>query len=205
MAMLLSCLGFLLPKYPREKRLLLLHHFSKLTAKLIPAKAQPKSSTLKPRYPVSLFSSSNGCLCLYGPLLTPGVWDFTTEELLALHQLVSLTRSHLFKVIRTACLCAKSLQSGLTLSAPMDCSPPGSTDSPGKNTGVDCPLLQGTFPTQGSNPRCLSLLHRQVGFLPPAPPRKPHIRTAPGTNPPDSVHSGSCPTVASNNLPDHST
>ena len=85
--MLLSCLGFLLPKYPREKRLLLLHHFSKLTAKLIPAKAQPKSSTLKPRYPVSLFSSSNGCLCLHGPLLTPGVWDFTTEELLALHQL----------------------------------------------------------------------------------------------------------------------
>ena len=42
----------------------------------------------------------------------------------------------------------------------MDCSPPGSAahgDSPGKNTGVGChALLQGIFPTQGSN----------LGFLP---------------------------------------
>ena len=38
---------------------------------------------------------------------------------------------------------------------------PLSWDSPGKNTGVDCnALLQGIFPTQGSNP---SLLHgRQI-------------------------------------------
>ena len=38
---------------------------------------------------------------------------------------------------------------------PMDCSPPGSSawDSPGKKTGVGChALLQGIFPTQGSNP-----------------------------------------------------
>ena len=39
---------------------------------------------------------------------------------------------------------------------PMDCSPPGSSvhgDSPGKNTRVGCHfLLQGIFPTQGSNP-----------------------------------------------------
>ena len=38
----------------------------------------------------------------------------------------------------------------------MDCSPPGSSvheDSPGKNTGVCChALLEGIFPTQGSNP-----------------------------------------------------
>ena len=38
----------------------------------------------------------------------------------------------------------------------MDSSPPGSSvhgDSPGKNTGVGCHvLLQGIFPTQGSNP-----------------------------------------------------
>ena len=37
----------------------------------------------------------------------------------------------------------------------MNCSPPGSSvqgDSPGKNTGVDChALLQGIFPTHGSN------------------------------------------------------
>ena len=51
-------------------------------------------------------------------------------------------------------------QSCLTLWDPMDCSPPGSSvhgDSPGKNTGVGChALLQGIFPTQGSNP---GLLH----------------------------------------------
>ena len=40
-------------------------------------------------------------------------------------------------------------------------------DSPGKNTGVgDYALLQGIFPTQGSNPRLLNLLHWQVGYLP---------------------------------------
>ena len=47
-----------------------------------------------------------------------------------------------------------------TLCNPADCSLPGSSvhgDSPGKNTGVGChDLLQGIFPTQGSNP---SLLH----------------------------------------------
>ena len=47
------------------------------------------------------------------------------------------------------------VQPCLTLYNPMDWSPPGSSvhgDSPGKNTGVDChALLQGIFPTQGSN------------------------------------------------------
>ena len=42
-----------------------------------------------------------------------------------------------------------------TLCDPMDYSPPGSSvhgDSPGRNTGVGChALLQGIFPTQGSN------------------------------------------------------
>ena len=51
-------------------------------------------------------------------------------------------------------------QSCLTLCDPMDCSPPGSCvhgDSSSKNTGVGChALLQGIFPTQGSNP---GLLH----------------------------------------------
>ena len=49
-----------------------------------------------------------------------------------------------------------------TLCDPMDCTPPGFSahgDSPGKNTGVGChALLQGIFPTQGSNP---GLLHRR--------------------------------------------
>ena len=51
-------------------------------------------------------------------------------------------------------VCAKWLQSCLTLCDPLDCSPPGSSvhrDSPGKNSGVGChALLQAIFPTQGS-------------------------------------------------------
>ena len=43
----------------------------------------------------------------------------------------------------------------LTLSDPVDCSPPGSSvhgDFPGQNSGVGtCSLLQGIFPTQGSS------------------------------------------------------
>ena len=40
-------------------------------------------------------------------------------------------------------------------------------NSPGKNTGVDCHfLLQGIFPTQGSNPCLLHLLQRQVDSIP---------------------------------------
>ena len=46
----------------------------------------------------------------------------------------------------------------------MDCSPPGSSihgDSPGKHAGVGCQaLLQGVFPTQGSNPGLP--LHRRI-------------------------------------------
>ena len=51
-------------------------------------------------------------------------------------------------------------QSCPTLCDPKDCSPPGFSvhgDSPGKNTEMGChALLQGIFPTQGSNP---GLLH----------------------------------------------
>ena len=44
---------------------------------------------------------------------------------------------------------------------------------PGKDTGVGCHfLLQEIFPTQGSNPSLLSLLHRQAGSLPLVPPGK---------------------------------
>ena len=51
------------------------------------------------------------------------------------------------------CLVTRSC---LTLCDPVDCNRPGSSvhgESPGKNTGVNChALLQGIFPTQGSNP-----------------------------------------------------
>ena len=55
------------------------------------------------------------------------------------------------------CVCVSR---SATLCDPRDCSPPGSSvhgDSQGRNTGVGChSLLQGIFPTQGSNP---GLLH----------------------------------------------
>ena len=58
------------------------------------------------------------------------------------------------------CLVAKSC---LTLCDTMDSNPTRLLcpwDSPGRNTGVGCRfLLQGIFPTQGSNPCLLSLLH----------------------------------------------
>ena len=50
-------------------------------------------------------------------------------------------------------------------------------DSPGKNTGVGChALLQGIFPTQGSNLSLLPLLHWQMGSLPLVPPGKPLVK-----------------------------
>ena len=75
----------------------------------------------------------------------------------------------------SVCACAHTpSQSCPTLCYPMDCSPPGSSvplDSPGQNTGVGYHfLLQGIFPTQGSNPHLLYLLHSQVGSLPAEPP-----------------------------------
>ena len=61
------------------------------------------------------------------------------------------------------CLVAQSCS---ILFNPMDCSPLGTSvhgDSPGKNTRVGChALLQGIFPTQGSNPglpHCRRILH----------------------------------------------
>ena len=78
-----------------------------------------------------------------------------------------------------ACVCVKSFQLCLTLCELMDCSPPGFSahgNFPGKNTGVGChALLQGIFPTQGSNQHLLRLLHWQVNSLPLVPPGKPLV------------------------------
>ena len=65
--------------------------------------------------------------------------------------------------------CMLSLFSYVPLCDPMDPTgqAPLSMDSPDKNTGVGCQaLLQGIFPTQGSNPCLWRLLHWQAGFLP---------------------------------------
>ena len=63
-----------------------------------------------------------------------------------------------------SCMCSCSVtQLRPALCDPVDCSPPGSSvhvDSPGKNTGIGChALLQGTVPTQRSNPCLLWFLH----------------------------------------------
>ena len=60
-------------------------------------------------------------------------------------------------LVAQGCVCVYLVsQSCPTLGDPMDCSPPGSSvygDSPSKNSEVGChALLQGIFPTQGSNP-----------------------------------------------------
>ena len=72
------------------------------------------------------------------------------------------------------CVCACTLIHMLTQSShcdPKDCSPPGCPvrgDSPGKNTGVGChALLQGIFPTQGSNSglsHCRQILYHLRGL-----------------------------------------
>ena len=66
-------------------------------------------------------------------------------------------------VRRVVCLVT---QSGLTLCDPMECSLPGTSvhgHSPSKYTEVGChALLQGIFPTQGSNPglpHCRQILY----------------------------------------------
>ena len=54
------------------------------------------------------------------------------------------------------------------------CQAPLSLSSPGKNAGVRCPvLLQGIFPTQGSNPHLLCLLYWHVSSSPLVPPGRP--------------------------------
>ena len=77
-------------------------------------------------------------------------------------------------------LCANSLHSCRTLCHPTGLEPTRLLcpwDSPGKNAGVDChALLQGVFPSQGSNPHLLCLLHWQAGSSPLAPPGKPQVQ-----------------------------
>ena len=49
-------------------------------------------------------------------------------------------------------------------------------DSPGKNTRVGHHALLQIFPTKGSNPCLLCLLHWQTGSLPLVPPGKPPLK-----------------------------
>ena len=84
----------------------------------------------------------------------------TLQHLVWSHLLIC---THLLDMCVCVCLIA---QLCLTFCDRIDCSPLGSCvhgDSPGKNSGVGCQvLLQGIFPTQGSNlglPHCRQILY----------------------------------------------
>ena len=107
----------------------------------------------------------------YSLELYSGVVDYILE----LHpRMVDFRGKQDCDVDHVLCLVA---QLCLMLCDPRDCSPPGSSvrwDFPGKNTGVGChALLQGIFPTQGSNP---GLPHCRWILLPSEPPGKPDIK-----------------------------
>ena len=78
-------------------------------------------------------------------------------------ELLLSTRDIMVSLCVCMCVCA---QSCLTLCKPMDLQPARLLcpwNFPSKNTGVGChSLFQGIFPTQGSNPSNLGLLHWQA-------------------------------------------
>ena len=97
-----------------------------------------------------------------------GTWRATVHGDPKSQTRLSDQRFHIFHFLCSV-MSAFSLshaQSCLTLCDPMDCSldPSVHRNSPGKNTGVGYhALLQGIFPTQGSNPgllHCRRILYR---------------------------------------------
>ena len=90
--------------------------------------------------------------CFYNTVLFPGA-----------PTLLSPLQNQMFNIVYCT---LQRVQSCPTLCNSMDYGPPGSSVH-GKNTGVGFyALLQGIFPTQGSNLRVLWLLHLQVDSLP---------------------------------------
>ena len=88
--------------------------------------------------------------CYWGPPLAPtgfSLGPYISEPLIA--HLIFLILG-----ISLTCVCVcLVIQSCSTLCDPLDCSPPGSSVRRDSYTGVVChALLQGIFPTRGSNP-----------------------------------------------------
>ena len=99
---------------------------------------------------------------------------------------------------------AKSLQLCPTLCNPMDWSLPGSSVHgilQGKHTGVGCHAFpQVIFPTQGSNPRLLCLLHWQAASLPLCVHAKSLQSCSTLCDPMDYSSPGSLPLVPPNSI-----
>ena len=106
--------------------------------------------------------------------------DCSTPGLPVFHCLTELVQTHVHWVsdVSYTCVlnrfsCVRLCVTLWTVAAPR----PGSFvhgDSPGKKAGMGChALLQGIFPTHGSNPSLLCLLHWQAGSWPLVPPGKP--------------------------------
>ena len=78
----------------------------------------------------------------------------------------------------------------------MDYSPPGSSvhgDSPGKNTGVGCPLPE-ALPNPGIEPRSPTLLEDALPAEPPGKPKNPGVGSLPllqGIFPSQELNGGS--------------
>jgi len=74
------------------------------------------------------------------------------------------------------CVCAKWLQSCLTVCDPMGCSLPGSFSRQGYWGGFSCPPPE-DLPDLGIEPTSLNLLHWKAGSLPLAAPEKARFLT----------------------------
>ena len=97
--------------------------------------------------------------------------SFLDLKIYSSHKIWKTSSHYFFKVFCDPCPFLLAILSHLclTLCEPMDCNLQDTSvhgDSPGENTGAGChSLLQGIFPTQGSNPSLLRLLHyRRVLF-----------------------------------------
>ena len=106
---------------------------------------------------------------LYFPLLQLLIFDVEGTLLLlyVLFVTCSCDQEHILRLrIR---MCVQSLSHVQPFYNPMDCSPPGSSAHGISQAGIlewGCHfLLQGIFPTQGSNLRLLCLLHWQADSL----------------------------------------
>ena len=98
-----------------------------------------------------------------GKKIKNGYKETLRGEIYSFFELNQWIHGYIYIYVAVLCLVTQLCP---TLCDPTDCSPPGSSvhgDSPGKNTGMGChDLLQGIFPTQGSNPglpHCRQILY----------------------------------------------